>query len=281
MTGHPHRLVAGFNGRRVEIDCDSARLAAQVRLRLMHLLAAPADGAPAALRLTLSEPAESFVELRDSAGRYVAGSPEHVLYFVRKWMTADFAAAHPQLIWLHAGAAAARDGAVVLLAGPAGAGKSTLVVRLVERGWCLFGDDVVPVDRQSTGGAASPVHPGCPDDAVGRSRRPAGVRRAAEADGGSTGQIASHGSRAQSARLSFRRTIAIEALDRRWRRCRSYRPPRRWPRAFSYPTSDTRGLVAGVFRLAQRVPCYRLDYRDATAAAAVLARPFRPERFSV
>jgi hypothetical protein len=46
-------------------------------------------------------------------------------------------------------------------------------------------------------------------------------------------------------------------------------------RAFSYPTSDTRGLVAGVFRLAQRIACYRLDYRDATAAAAELAQPRR------
>ena len=44
-------------------------------------------------------------------------------------------------------------------------------------------------------------------------------------------------------------------------------------RAFAHPTSDTRGLVAGVFRLAQRIACYRLDYRDSTAAAAALAQP--------
>ena len=145
MSGHPHRLFAGFNGRQVEIHCGSDRLASQVRLRLDHLLAAPGPHASAFLRLTLSEPTPSCVELRDSAGRCVAGSLEHVLYFVRKWTTADFAAAHPSLLWLHAGAVA-KDGVVVLLAGPAGAGKSTLVVRLLERGWRLFGDDVVPVD---------------------------------------------------------------------------------------------------------------------------------------
>jgi hypothetical protein len=44
--------------------------------------------------------------------------------------------------------------------------------------------------------------------------------------------------------------------------------------ALAYPTSDTRGL-AGVFRLAQRITCYRLDYRDATAAAAELAQQRR------
>jgi hypothetical protein len=45
--------------------------------------------------------------------------------------------------------------------------------------------------------------------------------------------------------------------------------------ALAYPTSDTRGLAAGVFRLAQRITCYRLDYRDATAAAAELAQQRR------
>ena len=51
--------------------------------------------------------------------------------------------------------------------------------------------------------------------------------------------------------------------------------------ALSHPTSDTRGLVAGVFRLAQSIACYRLDYRDATAAADALAQlrscAFEPE----
>ena len=42
--------------------------------------------------------------------------------------------------------------------------------------------------------------------------------------------------------------------------------------ASSYAMSDTRGLVAGVFRLAMCVACYRLAYQDATAAAAALAQ---------
>jgi hypothetical protein len=41
---------------------------------LDHLLADASSGASAAFRLTLSEPAASYVELRDSAGRHVAGS---------------------------------------------------------------------------------------------------------------------------------------------------------------------------------------------------------------
>ena len=109
---------------------------------------APADirgaGSPALLRLELTQPAPACVELRDSTGRYAGGSLEHVLHHARKWSTAAFAAAHPELLWLHA-AAAARNGCVIVLAGPAGSGKSTLVVRLLAQAWQLFADDVVPV----------------------------------------------------------------------------------------------------------------------------------------
>ena len=270
MTDQPQRLFAAFNGRQVEIHCGSDRLASQVRLRLHHLLAAPGPGAPAALRLTLREPAASYVELRDSAGRYVAGSLEHVLYFVRKWTTADFAAAHPHLLWLHAGAAA-KDGAVVLLTGPSGAGKSTLAVRLLERGWRLFGDDVVPVDVDRQAALPLPFTPdvrttpsedlcdrrafveqpkqvvAIPADRVAREPGPIGAIVLTEYD------------RDRDARSSLAPIAVVSAAEQ-------------LARAVAHPTSDTRGLVASVFRLAQRTACYRLDYRDATAAAADLAK---------
>jgi HPr kinase/phosphorylase len=41
------------------------------------------------------------------------------------------------------GSCAARDGAGALLLGPPGAGKSDLVLRLVDRGWALVADDQV------------------------------------------------------------------------------------------------------------------------------------------
>jgi hypothetical protein len=271
MTGDRHRLFAGFNGRQVEIDCGSDRLASQVRMRLNHLLAAPDPGASPALRLTLSEPTASCVELRDSAGRYVAGSPEHILYLVRKWTTADFAAAHSHLTWLHAGAAA-KDGTVVLLAGPAGSGKSTLVVRLLEQGWRLFGDDVVPVDVNRRAALPLPFTPdvrttpsatfddhwafieqpkqmvAIPADRVAREQGPIGAIVFPAFD------------RDRDARPSLAPISVVSAAEA-------------LARAFLYPTSDTRGVVTGAFRLAQRIACYRLDYRDATAAAAALAQP--------
>ena len=270
MIGRPHRLFAAFNGRQVEIHCGSDGLASQVRLRLNHLLAVPDPGA-SALRLTLSEPAESCVELRDSAGRYVAGSLEHVLYFVRKWTTADFAAAHPHLLWMHA-SAAAKDGTVVMLAGPAGAGKSTLVVRLLERGWRLLGDDVVPVDVDRQAALPLPFTPdvrttssGDPDDQRSFVEQPKQVvaiqaDRVAREPGPIGAIVFPAYDRDRDARPSLAPMSAVAAAEG-------------LGRALSYPTSDAPGRLAGVFRLAQRVACYRLDYRDATAAAAELAQP--------
>jgi len=273
MTDLPHRLFVSFKSRYVEINCATERLAAQVRWRLNHLLAVPDPGASAALRLALSEPAASCVELRDSAGRYVAGSLEHVLYFVRKWTTADFAAAHPDLLWLHAGAAAG-DGAVVLLAGPAGAGKSTLVVRLLERGWRLFGDDVVPIDVNRQ--AALPL-PFTPDIRTTPSADLDDQRAFVEQPKQLVAVPADRVAR-QPGRIG---AIVFPAYDRD----RDARPAltpmsvvsaaEALAKALAYPTSDTRGLAAGVFQLAQRITCYRLDYRDATAAAAELAQPRR------
>jgi hypothetical protein len=273
MSDRRHRLFASFNGRHVEIDCDTDHLAFQVRLRLNHLLAAPRSGDSTILRLSLSEPAASCVELRDSAGRYLAGSLEHVLYFVRKWTTADFAAAHPNLLWLHAGAAA-RDGTVVLLAGAAGTGKSTLVVRLLERGWRLYGDDVVPidVDRQT----ALPL-PFTPDVRTAPSADLYDQRAFVEQPKQLVAVPADRVER-QPGRIG---AIVFPAYDRD----RDARPSlapmsvvsaaEALARALAYPTSDTRGLAASVFQLAQRITCYRLDYRDATAAAAELAKQRR------
>jgi hypothetical protein len=278
MTACPNRLFAGFNGRHVEIECHSDQIASQVRLRLNHLLAEPPPGTRATLRLTLSEPSASWVELHDSAGRCVRGSLEYVLYFVRKWTTADFAAGHPDLLWVHAGAAA-WQGVALLLPGPAGSGKSTFVVRLLERGWRLFADDAVPVDADR--GMAMPL-PFTPDvrtapcaaggDTQALVELPKHLVPVAAADvapePASIGAIVfpeydpAGGARPALAPLST--VAAAEALAT----------------SASCPDGSRRRLVGEVFRLAERVPCYRLHYRDATAAAAELALrwPLSPRR---
>jgi hypothetical protein len=84
----------------------------------------------------------SWIEVRDSTGRCERGSFEYAVNYARKWITTAFVAAHPDLTWLYA-AAASMDGNAILLAGPAGAGKSTSLVQLVDRAWHLLADDVV------------------------------------------------------------------------------------------------------------------------------------------
>ena len=150
----PNSLLASFNGRHIGIECRTQWLAAELRRRLMHVVAAPGPPQPVILRVILDELEVSWIEARDSTGRCERGSFEYVVFYVRKWMTAAFVAAHPDLTWLHA-AAASNDGAAILLAGPAGAGKSTLLVQLVARGWDLLADDVVAL--RPTGGEALPL----------------------------------------------------------------------------------------------------------------------------
>ena len=138
----PHYLLATFNDRHISMECRTEWLAAELRQRLMHVIAAPDCVRSLILRVILEELEPSWIEVSDSTGRCERGSFDYVVHHARKWMTAAFVAAHPDLIWLHA-AAASKDGAAILLAGPAGAGKSTLLVQLVDGGWNLLADDVV------------------------------------------------------------------------------------------------------------------------------------------
>jgi hypothetical protein len=59
-----------------------------------------------------------------------------------------FMEARPDLIWLHAGAAT-RDGTSVLVTGPWGSGKSTVIAGLCRSGWKYLSDDMAPYDPSS------------------------------------------------------------------------------------------------------------------------------------
>ncbi len=63
--------------------------------------------------------------------------------------------ASPDLLWLHAGAAAYQDNAVIF-PGVSGSGKSTLVTSLCKDGWAYLSDDIVPIEMNS--GRVLPYH---------------------------------------------------------------------------------------------------------------------------
>ena len=143
MTGAERLLVASFDGRSVELDCETDWIADEVRLRLGNLLTDRTPG-PIVLRARCGEPAPQCAEYSDSAGAHAVGTPAHVFAHLRKAVTRAFLGARPDLLWLHASAAAS-DGGAVVFAGPAGAGKSTMATELVARTWHLLADDSVPI----------------------------------------------------------------------------------------------------------------------------------------
>ena len=66
---------------------------------------------------------------------------------------------HAKPGWLLHAAALERDGRAVVLAGPSGAGKTTLTLALVGRGWRVATEEIVLVEANATvHGLARPIH---------------------------------------------------------------------------------------------------------------------------
>src|SRR5213083_451551 len=112
----------------------------------------------AMLAPTAMQPVGKLEVTRDDGEYHVRGNTEvdledgslaDVLRCVRFSMIQLFIQARPDLLWFHAGAAASGDCAV-LLPGPRGHGKSTLVTGLCARGWTYLSDDIVPIDPISS-----------------------------------------------------------------------------------------------------------------------------------
>ena len=263
----PQHLLTSFNGRHVELQCDPERLAEELCLRLGRLAPAPGPTPRAVLRLVLNEREADCIELRDSTGRSERGPLDHVLHYIRKWVTAAFISEHPDLLWLHAGAAAL-DGAAILLPGPPGAGKSTLVVRLMERSWHLMADDVVPLDLDRRAALPLPfnpsVRPAGPDrlDGVEFLEQPKTIvivpSEQVAAEPATIDAIvfpeflADSGGAFVLSRLSVvhaAQALAAQSLDFR---------------------DDKTGSVKAACRLAKAVPAYRLSYGNSARAAIEL-----------
>jgi hypothetical protein len=275
MSGGPHRLSIAFNGRYVEVQCDSDVLAVKAKERLRHLLASPRQRSERILQVALSELAASWIELRDSTGRVACGSLEYVFHLARKWITAAFVSAHPDFLWLHA-AAATRDHHGILLAGPAGAGKSTLVVQLIEHAWRLLADDAVPLEMDNRTALPLPFSPDVRTALHALDNDPhAFLEQPKIVVAVSPDQVALSPASIDVAVLPqyVSSRAGIPALERlsvvRAVQCLA-------PQCV-FPLQDRSRALRDVFRLAQSVPCYRLLYGDAVQAAAELTRRWSPE----
>lgn len=265
----PQQLVVGFNGRHVAVECGTEWLAVEAQKRLMHLVTTPGGSPSVILRVIFEELELSWIEVRDSTGRCERGSFDYVAYHARKWMTAAFVAAHPDLIWLHASAASV-DGAAVLLAGPAGAGKSTLLVHLVNRNWDLLADDAVAVRPPLGDALPLPFSP---------EMRVASCDEFDQNGAGFLGQsktLATIPSTRVASKPAAVRAIVFPEYARDESRP-IITPLSVVSAAQALATQVVGGRQSGrkvteLFHLARAIPAYRLRYGDSAAAAGELAR---------
>lgn len=85
-------------------------------------------------------------------------SPRGVLQCLKFEVIHRFVEVHPELLWLHAGAASLDDKAI-MLCGAWGSGKSTMVGNLCKKGWTYLSDDIVPVHMESGQLVSFPLTP--------------------------------------------------------------------------------------------------------------------------
>lgn len=84
----------------------------------------------------------------DSVADLEGADEAPLLPWLKEEVILGFMRARPDLLWLHAGAVARGDEAIVIC-GQSGRGKSTLVTLLCESGWKLMSDDVAPVRMEA------------------------------------------------------------------------------------------------------------------------------------
>ena len=271
MSRRLHRLFIAFNSRHVELECGSGRIADQTGTWLGPVSTAQDPGLAPILRLALNESDFAAVELSDASGRCARGPSEYVLPHLRKWATEAFVSSHPDLLWLHAGAATLQ-GAALLLPGPAGVGKSTLVVELLKCSWRLIADDVVPIDLARRTPLPLPFNPSvrirsAPTDAddrmafLERSKAVVSVTsdQVAEASGPVGALVFPEFSIGRGDQVELSRLTLVSSAQTLASQC-------------IHLGADKREGVKALWRLAGAVPAYRLRYENPSRAACELTR---------
>jgi hypothetical protein len=134
-------VAIGFGGKHVMIRTDVNEVAEFV---------------VASHRAMIEEPtslADRTMEIRKAVkGFYLdsfffegSSSASFLFDLIRLRIATAFVELRPDLIWVHSGVVAQADRALMIV-GPSGQGKSTLVTYLCERGWKFLSDELAPID---------------------------------------------------------------------------------------------------------------------------------------
>jgi hypothetical protein len=138
-------LFVAFDGRQVAVSSDTPEVLAAFERSFRRMLRPEAGRLVA--RLKVGRVPEGYV-LRCDQDWVKSESLDGVLFYLSHEVVLRLIGARPDFLWLHAGAAAFRDRAV-LVCGLSGRGKSTIVAALCDLGWHFLSDDVTPLDPLS------------------------------------------------------------------------------------------------------------------------------------
>lgn len=146
LSGAADQLVVGFQGVGIRFRSDAVEPIDRLR-RIFHHFGAPSpDGIVGEILITAHGGAYTA---EGAGGSYGGDGSLHAVVRWAQYHAIDqFIRARTDLIWLHGAAAARNDGAIVLT-GPRGRGKSTLVTGLWRRGWTYLTDDILPLDPKT------------------------------------------------------------------------------------------------------------------------------------
>lgn len=263
----------------IEIRCDDTALAAILRANFAALRDDNALAATDRLRyrwVRAHPSAQGNRIVRRGKPAMPAADAGEGLYLLEKDLTVALQRRRSDLLFLH-GAAIARAGRAMILAGDSGAGKSTTAWALVSRGWEYLSDELAPVDLGSLVVAPYP-HALCL-----KRRPPSGpplpqgtldLGRTLHVPADRLGALHSPPPRPLEA-IVFVGHDAGARAPRIWQIGRAEAAARLYTVALNALAHRGRGLDA-TLDLAARVPCFRLEAGELGRTADLLVETLGP-----
>jgi len=157
-------LYVGFGGSKVAVYSDAPEVLAGLKRIFREMLESEPTRTVERLEVQWRDGQYNVSGIAEACVEY--GSLADTVERLRYEVVLRLIQAHSDLIWLHAGAAAYRRSSVIIL-GPWGRGKSTLVTSLYANGWSYLSDDIVPLDPNSGRAFPFPLTPMVREDPGG------------------------------------------------------------------------------------------------------------------
>lgn len=139
-------LYIAFEEHQVAVYSNVAEVLTRIRRNFGQMLALEPKNIIG--QLQVSRKNGEYYLLGGSEGNTRNSTLDDVLCSVKYEAIVALIKARPDLLWLHAGAAA-DQGSAIVISGCSGRGKSTLVTSLCTRGWSYLSDDVLPLNLNS------------------------------------------------------------------------------------------------------------------------------------